>query len=141
VAAKYLRLVHNLEIDPDSIVVDTDLNSDYDLRDTLGLPLQMAIIPNHNLELPDLSLLNAILENPYYLNYFKEVLRNRWDQLALIGFEPTYKSYLYLDHEIENLVALNVDNGYRVNLLCNDYEFEALIRRLKLSRELLNGGY
>ena len=131
VAAKYFNLVHNLEVDPDDIIVGDDL--EFNLRDTLGLELSFGLLPDHDQDLPDLSLLNTILDDPYHLAYLKEALRIRWEQLALLGYEPTNSSYLYLDHDCDKLITANG----RVNLLCNNYEFDALITRLKTSRGLL----
>lgn len=191
-AAKYLKRIHDIEINPGLLVLGTDLDNQYfnitrthlnikyldtsnqtnftqsenlfqtnvdylfDIRSTIGKSGEIAIINNsrvrenlqrnNNLDFTEISsIINSDL-GTIANNYLREVLKFRWTQILELK-DPSLLnscgSFLYLrtlkDTTSgvpvsvlgERVTALMTSQGARLNLLCSNYEFEALIKRWK----------
>jgi hypothetical protein len=180
IASKYLQRIYNIEIDPNLLVIGTDLNTQYyqlmgttlnilyssgnpnphddcifDIRSSLGKPGEIAIIHdskirntlrrNNNFDFTDISL---IINNELDIiahDFISDLLRYRWEQISQLNDPDILNqsgSYLYLStHEdisyglpinvLNGVIALMTQSGARINLLCSNYEFEALIKRWK----------
>lgn len=131
----------------------------FDLRSTTGLPIEIAIIHNTRLKQDlrrnnscDLTELNSIIESDLDIiakNYIQEVLKFRWEKINKLNDSTilninhnntSYESYLYLplpntQSQSETITVLDsvsafvTPQGARINLLCSNFEFEALIKR------------
>lgn len=189
-AAKYLKRIYNIEINPELLVLGTDLDSQYfsitrnhlnnkyldtsnqpdstpndnfsqtntdylfDIRSTIGKAGEIAIINNsrvrenlqrnNNLDFTEISsIINSDLETVAN-DYLLEVLKFRWTHILELN-DPSILnssgSFLYLRTSQETtlglpvlvlggrVTALMTSQGARLNLLCSNYEFEALIKR------------
>ena len=117
------------------------------LRSIIGINYEVCIINSSNKIFSKLS--NAQNDiNLFYLNdiiesnlektgydHIRKVLNTRWDRILETNntLERTSDdSFLYLKstHNIPNLLTHPTSKGNRINLLCNNVEFEALIHRL-----------
>lgn len=131
----------------------------FDLRSTTALPIEIALIHNSHIlkELRrnnnyDLTQLNSIMDSNLDIEakaYLQEVLKIRWEKINLLDNPAVLNnngSYLYItipSSEIvtisssetvtvlDSVLAYSTPHGARINLLCSNYEFEALINRLK----------
>lgn len=125
------------------------------LRNLIGIDGEIAIIYDNNIKNRlyennkyDLRNLNDIMESNLdhkIYEYLQKGLKTRWTQLMTLNNPNILNygdSYLYLKIEQdnteygtridlpENVVALNTSKGARINLLCDDREFELLKPRL-----------
>lgn len=176
IAAKYLQRVYKIEVDPNLIVIGTNLDEQYfvrahshlqityqnnhdcifDLRSNIGKNIEFAIIHNpkirsalQQLNKADLNELGSIISSELDISakeYLHDILTNRWTQILELG-DPNIinnsGSYLYLKGSDQSglsvnilgdkISGLNTARGIRINLLCSNYEFEALIIRWKYS--------
>ena len=175
IAAKYLHRVHGLDINPNLLVVGTNLDHQYynhtrnllsrkyvsgtdclfDIRSNLAKNGEIAVIHNTKVRSVlqrdnsiDLTEVNIIMNNDLDVmarDYIQDVLKVRWDQINALD-DPNVAnyegSYVYLRVETNNrsgnpitvfdtVTAMMTPSGARINLLCTNYEFEALIRRWK----------
>lgn len=126
------------------------------LRSITGINYQVLIINSYNTllcKLSNLSKQNDI--NLFFLNdiiesnlektaydHLRKVLNVRWERILKTNDtlqRTSDDSFLYLksNHNIPNLITSSTEKGERVNLLCNNTEFEALIYRLNSSQALL----
>lgn len=137
-------------------IMNTDVI--YDIRSTLGLPGEIAIIHDRELvrmlrrKTPSIdgSMLDAVLDSNLWSgarDFLQSVLQARWNKIKSIYGNTTQiretGSYAYVDDKIH--VVQDISNeaqvielfgsvlslGGRINLLCSDYEFEACIVRWK----------
>lgn len=191
IASRFLKRIYNIEVNPDFLILGTDLDTQYfrlthhhlntkyldsinkdtnelessfspdidyifDLRSTIGKCGEIAIVNNprirgtlqrsNTLDFSEISLIiNSELETVAN-DYLREVLKFRWDHILQLN-DPSilnrFGSYIYLrtsDDIIPGLpvqvlgnrvTALMTPQGARLNLLCSNYEFEALIKRWK----------
>lgn len=136
-----------------------DIDIIVDLRSEIGKSGEIAIIYNHYIRkllqrnnTCDLTDLGLIINSDLDIianNYLKEVLKFRWDQINQLNDPNVLNnsgSFLYIDsydHTKDYLInnpclifdgkisAMMTSKGARINLLCSNYEFEALIKRWK----------
>lgn len=135
-----------------------DNKSFFDIRATVGKDGEIAIINdnsivktlrrNNSLDLTDVSnIMDSDLDG-IAKDFFTLVLDNRWDRISQLNDQNVLNrggSYLYYDSSSSddnvvvfgNVVANNTNQGARINLLCNDIEFETLMNRWKVSLEVL----
>ena len=121
------------------------------LRSIIGINYEICIIHSSNNVYDKLSnsqndinlfYLNDIIESNLEktgYDHIRKVLNIRWDRIltANNSLERTSDdSFLYLKDNIPNLVSHPTSKGNRVNLLCNNVEFEALMYRLTPSEIL-----
>jgi len=124
---------------------DNYIDKLFNLRDVSGKDCQIAIIHDktlrnkllysNNYDLNELkSFLDSGIEDTTR-NFITEVLNNRWSLINEINTPNIINSngsFLYLNNiENLNIKALKTPEGFRVNLLCRELEFQALIKRLK----------
>lgn len=111
VATRYLKQIHELEVDPDFVVIGEDLQSRYhritgkylelkydavkdcifDIRSSIGKKGEIAIIYNKKLALQmrqyhtlDIAELNAIISQGFDIlvrDFFRKILDSRWEKL------------------------------------------------------------
>ena len=130
-----------------------DQNIFVDTRDLIGKSYQFLIISDNKLrerfikEDINLNELNDIMLNNLdegARNYLIDLLNVRWGMIEQLNDDDIVNkggSYLYIkvpdnstENEItvrENILAANTAKGARINLLCNNWEFETLMKRLK----------
>jgi len=124
------------------------------LRSIIGINYEICIINSSNNIFNKLSKLSNDI-NLYFLNdliesnlekighdHIRKVLNVRWERILKTNNSierTTDDSFLYLtpNHNTPNLISCSTSKGDRVNLLCNNVEFEALIYRLTPSEALL----
>lgn len=122
-----------------------------DVRSLIGKSWEFLIIKNKKLrdkfevEAINLNELNDIMLADYdkgAYQHIKDLLTVRWGMIADLGDIGALNdsgSYLYLPTDQEgdevivkdNIVATKTIRGARINLLCNNWEFETLLKRLK----------
>ena len=138
-------------------VYTPDADCIFDLRSTLGKTGQIAIVHNNKIRESlkrtntfDITDLSLIINNELDIvarDYLRDVLNFRWEQLLQLN-DPNILnnegSYLYLQSPDDSIngfpvtvlggsvTAMTTSRGARINLLCSNYEFEALIERWKL---------
>ncbi len=129
----------------------------FDLRTDIGKNIEFAIIHNPKIRTElqkvngtDLNELNSIMSSELDISgkeYLQEVLTNRWNSILELSDSNVINnsgSYLYLRNNSsatglpinimgDKIIGLSTSKGIRLNLLCNNYEFEALITRWKTS--------
>jgi hypothetical protein len=136
--------------------IQTDKDCIFDLRSTSGKNGMIAMIHDHKIRTIlkrnnnsfDLTELNLIIESELDIiarDYLEEILKLRWEQIQQLDDSNVLNnegSYLFLrvsDYGINgtpitvlgNITAMMTPKGARINLLCSNYEFEALINRWK----------
>lgn len=138
-------------------ITGKNIEEDYiNVRDLIGKPWEFLIITDKSLrdkfiveqinlnELNDIMLAN--LDKSAY-DYIADLLSVRWGMINELNDSDIINdkgSYLYvkLPDNIEeenkvivkqNIVAARTMKGARINLLCDNWEFETLIKRLKQS--------
>ena len=119
------------------------------LRSLLGINYEISIIntssklvnnlekTQHDINLQELNdIMESDLDKIGY-DHLRKVLNFRWNKILEITNDKILErnsndSYLYLKHnsEIFNTTTENSERGMRVNLLCDDVEFNSLITRL-----------
>ena len=119
------------------------------LRSIIGINYEILIINSskniskfNSLDDLDLSMINDILDSNLEktaYDHIRKALNIRWKAIMETNNKNIIDrnsddSFLYLksNHNIPNLITDKLDQRDRVNLLCNDTEFNALIYRLKL---------
>lgn len=143
--SQYYNLTNN--------IIDSNYHENKDtiflLRDILGISGNIAIIHDLNIrnELAkknhiDLTYLKSIIDNELDIiarDYLKKILIDRWntiktvDNLEIINSSG---SFLYLKTlPTDNIKAFKTNNGFRINLLCTNTEFDTLIDNLKSSQQ------
>lgn len=158
IAAKYLKRFHNIDIDPQLLVIGTELNGSFselfDIRDSLGESGQIAIVDDkkvrdrlQRVNSCDLSMVNQIMDSDLdkiAANYIKNTLETRWNKILELNDPNLVKKhtggYVYLNSNnanqaliFSNVVGKATKDGIRLNLLCDNYEFDALIKRWQKS--------
>lgn len=163
IAVEYLHNVYNLEVDPKSIVIGNNIYSQYmkitgkelpkdsifDLRSSLGIPGEIAIITNNKIRNKlirtnnyDIKMLYEIVKSGVDKNahlVLQEILKYRWTKIKeTLNLEGS-GSYLYLQSEnipdtstfevFPGVVSSVTDNSFRINLLCTDLEFNTFLKR------------
>jgi len=125
----------------------------FDIRSRTGKNVEFAIIHDEtirreleNRNKSDLTELNLIIESDLDIiagQYLDEILKYRWEQILQLNHPNVLNDsgsflYLHIDGDtpevvniMGNIKALMTTKGARINLLCSNYEFEALIHRLK----------
>jgi hypothetical protein len=173
-AARLLKRLYDIDVDPNLIVIGENLSSQYyqitqmhlsshtnqqnslentvyDIRSAIGVNYDIAIINNPRVRATlrrnntvDLSETIYIMSNELDViarDYLKQILKYRWDKINEIS-DPSILNaggtFLYLrECNIPNIETISTPFGFRINLLCNDLEFETLIKRWSSSRESL----
>lgn len=176
IAAKYIHRIYNLEVNPNNIVVGTNLDAQYytltnnhleskpsldhdylvDLRSLSAKSGEIAVINDPVIRTKleranslDLTALNLIIESDLDIiakEYLDGVLKARWELIQKLN-DPNIAnndgSYLYLNLSVhpnnypqgnsstvlDNVTAKFIMGRARINLLCSNYEFEALLKR------------
>lgn len=176
IAAKYLQRIHNVEVDPNLLVLGKNLNTQYyalthsslsyeynpnedcifDLRSSLAKDVEIAIVHSSRVRQvlnknnsSDLTELNQIMNSDLDAiahEFITSVLKFRWDQIDtihdpnIVNHEGSYLYYRIPEGNrpgttvtiLNSVNALVVSNTLaRINMLCSNYEFEALIKRWK----------
>jgi len=159
IAAEYLHNVYDLEVDPKLIVIGENLNSQYkkltrkelpkncifDLRSSLGIPGEIAIINNDKIRNIlirnnnyDIKLLYEIVKSKVDKiahDALQEILKYRWSQITETLDIKGFGSYLYLENDTEEIfpgvLSKITEEGCRINLLCTDLEFNTFLKRSK----------
>ena len=119
------------------------------LRSLLGINYEISIIntskklrndlrnTQHDVNLHELDdIIESNLDKTGY-DHLRKVLNFRWKKIIDINNDKILKrkdddSYLYLEHgtEIFNTKTKKCEHGLRINLLCDDVEFNSLVTRL-----------
>lgn len=133
------RTLTNKELSKDSI---------FDLRSSLGFPGEIAIIKNEKIRNMLIKNNNYDIKTLYEIvksgvaknahNTLKEILNHRWNKITeTLGIEGS-GSYLYLQNEnitdgeiFPGVISKNTEQGFRINLLCSDLEFNIFLKRAK----------
>ena len=129
------------------------------LRSVIGVNYEVCIINSSNKVFKKLSKLQNDIDL-YFLNdiiesnlekkaydHLRKVINIRWDMILKTNNKNILErdsndSFLFLkhNHNIPNLIGCHEPKGDRINLLCDNLEFEALIHRLNsvesLAKEL-----
>lgn len=138
----------------------------WNIRDIVGYPGEIALVHDprirnamHKTNNLNLTELKAIMDDDLETlakPFIEKVLQYRWDKLESLNnqtFLNKSGSYLYIDPSVlkttqppdkterdvalpGNITAHMTEQGIRVNLLCNELEFETLIKRLGKSPKL-----
>lgn len=117
----------------------------FNLRDIIGASGEIAIIHDSQVRQDiyrdinyDAAKIDAIITQQLDLparDYLRDILKYRWGKLTQVGYSNLINdqgSYAYVRNiEIPNVQMAEIDGGKRINLLCSDPEFEALIKRWK----------
>lgn len=159
VAAQFLRVLHEREVDPELLVMGEDLNLQYhrltrqllprdsiiSVRDSLGIPGEIAIVQDPVVRARlranneyDANYLAQVLRTEdvpgIARNYLRQVLDFRWTKLRELNLsmiENDGGSYAYVsDWTVPNVEVAVSKLGQRANLLCSDIEFSNLLKRL-----------
>lgn len=109
----------------------------YNLRDIIGINAEIVLNENYNDEsIFDTSLIKDIVDENLIdigKEYLEKVLAHRWEKINNLNDPNVINnsgSYLYLKEcNIPNVISEKTNQGYRINLLCSDLEFGALIKR------------
>jgi len=122
------------------------------LRSIIGINYQVCIINSSknlynklissNIQDDDINLcfLNDVIDSnleKIAYDHIRKVINIRWQKILEINdkLERTVDdSFLYLDNNIPNLISYSTSKGNRINLLCNNTEFEALMYRLRSNK-------
>ena len=122
-----------------------------DVRSLIGKPWEFIIVPDRKVraqivvEIVDLNELNDIMiakAEQGAWEYITDLLDNRWKMIDALNDEDVLNSsgsYLYLktdsnEDEVivkQNIRAKGTSKGARINLLCDNWEFETLMKRLR----------
>lgn len=144
-ASRVLETIYNVTASPDDCIIGTNLSGEvYNLRDTIGVDLQIAVNkdrrrPIHQSNATDNDNIGVLGEldekNQLQLanNFISKLLEKRWEQIKSYFcdiLEPRGGSYLYLSSQPRGIKGHQTTNGVRINLLCTDMEFITLIKRL-----------
>lgn len=131
-------------------VNESNLSSDciFHIRDVFGIPGEIAIIydedirkqlrsQNDNYDLLKLNNIMTMDPEGFISSYLQNVLNARWKQLLELNnpnISNNSGSYLCIDEADtnlpENIIATRSNSSAKINLLCTNLEFEALIKRL-----------
>lgn len=131
------------------------IDSIFDIRSTLGKSGEIAIIHDSHIRTSlqrtnnfDMTEIGFIINNELDTvarDFLRDVLKYRWEQISELNDPDVLNhdgSYLYLlNHDdssigfpvtvLNGVTALMTAQGSRINLLCSNYEFEALMKRWK----------
>lgn len=155
VAAKYLEKVHNLTVDPKTVIFGKDLlvkvptlERVFYVRDSFGIDLEIAVASGVKTDDIDFNwqFFNSVLDSEScgrVLEFLTSLLKKRWEMIKALQDPRVLNesgSFLFLktkDTEIFNnsVLASATPFGARINLLCNDFEFDMLMKRWKASLE------
>lgn len=120
-----------------------------DVRSLIGKPWEFIIVPDKRIraqfmvETIDLNDLNDIMlakAEQGAREYVTDLLNNRWRMITTLNNDNIVNdsgSYLYLKTDTnelitkQNIVAKRTAKGERINLLCDNWEFETLMKRLQ----------
>lgn len=124
-------------------------NQIFDMRAILGIPGEIMIVKDSKIKSIlrrqndlDISLINIVMENDLdtiACKYLSELLTKRWQLLqqslfgiAIEGNITNNNSYAYLEScNLPKVELLDTNKGKRLNMLCSDRQFDALIKRSK----------
>lgn len=147
----------NIKEDENNLIISNDISSKYPtlktykLRDVIGRNVEISIIKNQKIRerlLSEFSFDDEKLSDVYRLSlddlakdFLTKVLNKRWDSIKNLENENVINdsgSYLYLKNDENlNVKTKPEKRKFRVNLLCPEREFRALISRLKIENSSL----
>lgn len=118
----------------------------YNLRDKIGLDIDILVVDKVNYDkyesyndLASIRYLNSIIERDLHniaSEYVNKILTHRWkllNKLSIIdrNINSHGSSYLYLKRDVPKIISKKTKKGfYRINLLCSEYDFDMLYKKL-----------